>query len=85
MNKVLGVSALVIMAALGLAIWLHGNARFDAGEKSCLAEQATASVTAGNDTAKNLERRAHETHNMDDGDVDRDLHDLGIMRDANDR
>ena len=85
MNKAFGVFMLVIAAGLGLAIWLHGNARFDAGKKSCLADHATAAVTAGNEAAADLEKTEHETRNMSDDDVDRDLRNLGIMRDANDR
>jgi len=68
------------MAGLALAIWLHGNARFAEGKADTVATQAVAGVKAGNKAAADLEKVDHETRNMSDDDVDRDLCRLGIVR-----
>jgi len=80
MNKVLGIAALIIIIAFGLTVRWYGNARYDAGELSCKADQATAAVLAGAESAANLDKVMNETARMSDADVDDDLRKLGIMR-----
>ena len=80
MNKVLGIAALVIIIAFGLTVRWYGNARYDAGELSCKADAATAAITAGSESAKQLDKVTNETARMSDTDVDADLVRLGIMR-----
>lgn len=80
MNKFLGIVIFVLAAALGLTIWAYGGARFEAGELSCKADAATAAITAGNESAANLDKVMNETARMSDADVDADLVQLGIMR-----
>lgn len=80
MNKVLGIAALVIIVAFGLTVRWYGDAQYTAGELSCKADQATAAIIAGNESAKQLDKVNHETANMSDTDIDNDLHKLGIMR-----
>lgn len=80
MNKYLGIALAVILAAISFAIWLHGNARFSEGKAGTVAKQVVAGTKAANKAAADLEKVDHETRNMSDDDVDRDLRDLGIMR-----
>lgn len=80
MYKFLGIVIFVLSSALGLTIWAYGGAKYDAGEKSCKAEAATAAITAATESAKQLDKVTHETANMSDADVDLDLRKLGIMR-----
>lgn len=84
MNKILGIAALTIIAALGLTVWLHGNARYAEGKADCVAEQATIATDAANNATKNLEKRRNETNRLSDADVDAGLSDLGIMRQPTD-
>lgn len=85
MNKALGIAGFVIVVAFGLTIWAYGNAKFDAGELSCKADAATTAVTAGNESAANLDKVMNETARMSDADVDADLRQLGIMRQPSSR
>ena len=80
MNKVLGIAAVIIIAAFGLAIWGYGNARYDEGTKTCQADAATAAIIAGNESSKQLDKVMNETARMSDADIDDDLRNLGIMR-----
>lgn len=80
MNKILGIAVLVFAAALGLTIWAYGGAKYEAGELSCKADAATAAITAGNESAAQLDKVTNETARMSDADVDADLYRLGIMR-----
>lgn len=84
MNKALGIGALIVVAIITIAFILHGNARYAAGVAD---ERATANATgaaAGNESAKQLERNAHETRKLSDSDIDPGLSKLGIMRNATD-
>lgn len=80
MNKYLGIAVAVIMAGLAFAIWLHGNARFAEGKADTVAKQTVAGAKAASKAAADLEKVEHETNNMPDDAIDRDLWDLGIMR-----
>ena len=80
----MGVAVLALMAITGLVIVLYGNARFDAGKSKCVADDATAAVTAANQAAADLERIENETNNLDDAGIDRELRGLGIMRQPQD-
>jgi len=80
MNKFLAIAGFVLVAAFGLTVWAYGNARFTAGELTCKADAATTAVTAGNESASNLDKVTNETAHMSDADVDADLVQLGIMR-----
>lgn len=80
MYKILGIAALVIIIAFGLTVNWYGDSRYDAGVLSCKADAATAAITAGNESAKQLDKVMNETAHMSDADVDDDLRKLGIMR-----
>ena len=85
MYKILGIAALVIIVAFGLTVNWYGDSRYEAGELSCKADAATAAITAGNESAAQLDKVTNETARMSDADVDADLVRLGIMRQPADR
>lgn len=85
MNKALGIAALVIIAVLSLAIWLHGNARYAEGKADAKNDCNVTATTAATESAKQLEKTVNETSTMSDSDIDADLRSLGIMRQPADR
>jgi hypothetical protein len=84
MNKTMGIAALTVIVALGLTVWLYGNARYAEGVADTKAKLFAASAQGANESASNLGRVQNETAHMSDSDVDSDLLRLGIMRNPTD-
>ena len=80
MNKALGIAGLVVLAVIGLAFWMHGNARFAEGKASCIAETNAKAAEEAKESAKDLEKTQNETQKMSPAAIDNDLRNLGIMR-----
>lgn len=84
MSKEMGIAGLILLIALGVVVWLYGDARFSAGKSSCVATQVVQGEAKKGEAVKNLEKVERETHFMSDTDVDADLFNLGIMRSESD-
>lgn len=84
MNKVTGIAGLVILAVIGLLIYLYGDARESVGGSNCTVSNVVAGQEGAKESQKNLEKTQRETHFMSDTDVDADLYRLGIMRSESD-
>lgn len=85
-GKALKLAAVAGVVVLMVAIvWMHGNARYDAGEVSGRAECAQNQLEASEKASKELGRIENETAHMSDDAIDSDLNRLGIMRSPQDR
>lgn len=80
MNKALGIAGVVVLAVIGLAFWMHGNARFAEGKASCIAAANAKAAEAAKESAKDLEKTHNETQKMSPAAIDAELARLGIMR-----
>lgn len=84
MSKITGIAGLVILAVIGLLLYLYGNARESIGKSELIAENAVNNQVKTKESKKKLEKIQRETHFMSDADVDRELYELGIMRSESD-
>ena len=87
MNKylIITIAALIIFGLGGVLIWKFGEAKDEAGYNRAIAESNAAASHAANQSSRNLERVINDTHHMSQNDINADLLDLGVMRNAEDR
>lgn len=82
---VAAVAALVLTSLGGFLLVKYGDAKFDAGKATCVADTSVATQAQTKKDNAAYERNAHDSRNLSDADLDADLVDLGIMRHDSDR
>lgn len=82
---VAAVAALVLTSLGGFLIIKYGDARYEAGKASAVADNATKAETQSQKDNAAYERNARDSRKLSDADLDADLVDLGIMRPDSDR
>jgi len=85
LNKIIFILIAVASAIGSFLIWSHGNAKYDAGVKSCKASFAQSQSVAAAQTQKTAEKVRHEVKKIKSPDLDNALADAGWLRENADR
>jgi hypothetical protein len=85
MNKFLGILAAVALFFGGLALWLHGNAKYQHGLSKGRNECLASNVIEADKARQTLEKAQNNAKKIPDTDLVRRGNQLGIVRPDADR
>ena len=78
MNRIAGVT--VLLFALGVLVYMYGNARYATGVADSERRHVESVALVAKNTKTEIEKNIVKSNNLSESDIDRELVELGIMR-----